>query len=125
MVLKSQKSGDQRSTVSSTAPAAVVVLALLAVTMVAANGQATSMRPGDVRQAMREADPARIVAAAVKAAARDLLGADELQTTATGPACFDATASQTVGLSVRADEDAIPAPRPLAERLLDLPPPTC
>lgn len=123
MVLKNQQSGDGRS--SAPAHAAAVLLAVLAVTMVAANGQTATLRTGEVRQAMREADPAGVVAAAVKAAARDLLGADQLQSTATGGVCVYADASRYVGSISRVDDSIIPAPRPLAERLLDLPPPTC
>lgn len=123
MVLKNQQTGDGRS--SAPAHAAAVLLAVLAVTMVAANGQSATLRTGEVRQAMREADPAGVVAAAVKAAARDLLGAEQLQTAGFQPVCVYADASRYEGSIRRVDDRIIPAPQPLDERLLDLPPPTC
>jgi len=114
----------ERVPANSTLAAVAVALATMAI----AGPQVRAAVPGpsEARTALSEESAARLMAAAV-AAARDLLGVDRQSHHAavivrTGERVI---LSDVAGTPSWDYEDALPPPRRLPERLLDLPPPLC
>jgi hypothetical protein len=88
-----------------------------------------SSAPVEVRSALTEGQSARELAAAVAAAARELVGAERLvPQIATAPIDQidrDSLALATISVHFDPATAHIIRSRVVAERLLDLPPPTC
>ncbi len=94
------------------------------VALVAMSAAVASPAQRDAETARSESNVVRVVAAAVAAAARDLMGSDRCA--AALVLLEPASGRGGAGPARVADPPAAPAPvRLLAERLLDLPPPAC
>lgn len=131
MTVASRPSQEPVAAVGGAAGGAAALLALLAVAMMVAGagpagGPASRIAAADFRPALTESQTVRALAAAVVAAARDLVGAERVHTAipASGLAVVAAMAAP-IGPPLRNRGCDIPGPLLLAERQLDLPPPVC
>jgi hypothetical protein len=117
--MRSNRLSIRPGSISATA---VLVLAALAATMPSPENRPAARV--ESRPAMSEAQAVRLIAAAVAAVARDLAGTERhVAALASGAIEFAASIPAVID-AVIVDSDPAP-PWVLAERLLDLPPPTC
>ena len=120
-----------RSDVSGLASNASALIALVAVAalMTSVPGLHSRIAPVEVRSALTEGQSARELAAAVAAAARELVGAERLvpQIGAAPIGQIDRDSLTLAASFVHFDPATVQVirSRVVAERLLDLPPPTC
>lgn len=108
---------------TSLAAAATTVVALMAVTAVAAGAPAPRAVTLERRVTLGESDAVRAMAIAVAQVARDLLGTDQtlVALAVAGPGA--AAPLPPRGARVMPERPGDARPRPLRESLLDLPPP--
>lgn len=107
---------------TASAMVALVALAALMTSLPGANVRAAML---ESRVAPAEAPSVRAVAAAVAAAARELVGGERITAAMQANHFSDSIAAANPIQSNGSEAADIPLSRPIAERLIDLPPPVC
>jgi hypothetical protein len=108
---------------------ALIALVAVAALMTSVPGWHSRMAPVETRSALTEGQSARELAAAVAAAARELVGAERIVPTiavvAFNHGDIESLACATGWVHLDSGKTHVIRSRTIAERLLDLPPPVC
>ena len=125
---KAPTSSAMRSSNAGLASTASAVVALVAIAALMSSAPRLAMArvaPVEARSSVIAAPSVRAVAAAVAAAARELVGGERINAALPVPRFAEALAAPAGRLIDRSNPDQIIHCRMVSERLIDLPPPSC
>ena len=116
---------SERTSTNSTTISAATLIAVLAMLSCATTASSVHPVACDTRATLDESKAVRAMAAAVAAVARDLLGTDRSMAALPPMNPCDEPVIAPPNRHLTAWSHHLPPRTPLAERLLDLPPPSC